>query len=288
MSRHGTRRREAAMAVALLATIATFSTPGRAGNKEQCIAAFNRGQDLREQLKLTAARQQFLACSHDACSPPLRKDCAEGLEGVTRDLPTIVLGARDKDGRDLPVQAWLDDQALPEDGSGRSVSVDPGQHTLRFEHAPDLPVLLQVTMRMGERNRSIVATFEPKSPPKPAGDDRPKPLHDDAPEAPPREPPQASSPRSPFVYVLGGVAVVGIGAFAYLGATGYADKKRLTASCGNTCTDNEVSQVRTKYIAGDVSLGVGLVALALATYLVLSEKPAAAKASLSLSPAVLF
>ena len=65
-------------------------------------------------------------------------------------------------------------------------------------------------------------------------------------------------------------------------------RHRGAASCGNTCTDNEVSQVRTKYIAGDVSLGVGVVALALATYLVLSEKPAAAKASLSLSPAVLF
>jgi hypothetical protein len=64
----------------------------------------------------------------------------------------------------------------------------------------------------------------------------------------------------------------------------------LRNSCAPKCSDSAVSQVRTKLLVADISLGVGVVSLAVAGYLLLSaphhEEPAhAARLTLDVIPA---
>ena len=61
---------------------------GAAQTKSDCLSAFERGQEEHKQLHLGAARDLFLSCTRATCSPPVRQDCAEHLEAVTREAPT--------------------------------------------------------------------------------------------------------------------------------------------------------------------------------------------------------
>jgi hypothetical protein len=75
------------------------------------------------------------------------------------------------------------------------------------------------------------------------------------------------------VYLLGGATALSLGSFAYFGITGRADADRLRGTCAPTCTGAQVSSVRRKLIAADVSLGVAAVTAAVGTYLFLRPAP---------------
>jgi hypothetical protein len=260
----------AALALSLLFAPSTV----HAQRRDECVAAFDRGQTLRIQGQLRAARASFVVCASDACPVPLRKDCAQGLSGIDGDLPTVVLGARDTAGHDVvPTAVYVDDEPAPADG--RATAYDPGQHVIRFEHPPDIPVTEHVVLRVGEHNREILATFPAPMAPVQV------PPWTPTPEPPPLAP-QSAHPMRPvgWIATLGGVGVLGLGSFAYFAATGYSAKQQLLDSCAPACSDDQVNRVRYRYIAADSSLGVGIVALGIATYLLLSSHPDAAAASL--------
>jgi hypothetical protein len=255
-----------------LVALAVVPARAHAQTKEECVAAFDRGQALREHAKLRAAREQFMECARDACSAPLRKDCAAQLEEVTRDLPTIVLGARDALGDELTgVRVWIDQEPAKIDQSGLSVQVDPGPHMVRFEDASGARVSLHAVLRMGEKNRPVIAVFTSRA-------------ATSALEAPPPSstPSRTGIPPTPqagppfWAYLATGVGVVGLGVFTAFAISGHTEKERLVASCAPACDDAQVNGVKTRYIAADVSLGVGVVSLAIAAYLFLSQKAAAA------------
>jgi hypothetical protein len=63
------------------------------------------------------------------------------------------------------------------------------------------------------------------------------------------------------------VGLAGIGAFTYFGISGLEEKSRLRSSCAPACTDDQTATLRARYLAADVSLGVGVIALAVAGYL---------------------
>src|SRR5262249_11708976 len=104
-------------------------------------------------------------------------------------------------------------------------------------------------------------------------------------------PPPAEKSTSPIsAYVLGGVGVLSLGSFAYFGISGSSDASNLRNTCAPNCADSAVSDVRRKLLIADVSLGVGVVSLAVAGYLLLTaghhEEPAhAARLSLDVVPA---
>lgn len=91
-----------------------------------------------------------------------------------------------------------------------------------------------------------------------------------------------------LAWVLGGVGVVGIGAFATFGILGLSEKGDREApvaegGCAPNCSDDEVSSVRTKLVLADVSLGIGVAALGVATYLFVTspkDAPAASPSAL--------
>ena len=64
--------------------------------------------------------------------------------------------------------------------------------------------------------------------------------------------------------VVGGLSLAVLATSAFLGLTGRQQLSDLHASCAPACTDGQVSPVRTRLVASDVTLGVGLVGAAVA------------------------
>jgi len=177
-----------------------------------------------------------------------------------------VVAASDARGHDLvDVTVSFDGKKLTSKLSGMAINVNPGQHTLRFEHDGDGPIEKKVLIREGEKARVIKVQFEPSKtaviPPKPTSDDGAL---------------GASGSSKTLAYILGGVGVVGLGSFAYFGLTGSSQRSDLLGRCkGGACNlpqdqiDSRRSSVKTKFLVADISLGVGIVSLGVATYLFL-------------------
>jgi hypothetical protein len=262
---------------ALALAIALVSWPGRAAaqDREQCVAAFDEGQVLHRKGELRAARASFVTCAADACPGLVRKDCAQSLSALDAEMPTIVLGARDANGNDvIPTAVTVDGESVSA-LDGRALAEDPGQHVIRFEHPPNAPVVERVLLRVGEHNRTILATFGAPAPPPPA-------------PPPSAEAPRALLPRtskhgpSGWAYATAGIGLLGVASFAAFGLSGWAYKQHLLDTCAPNCADSDVARVRLDYTVGDASLGVGVVAIGVATYLFLSS--AGSTSGVSVSP----
>ena len=74
-------------------------------------------------------------------------------------------------------------------------------------------------------------------------------------------------PPTPFVVRLMDTGSV---SFAYFGRSGNSDKSSLACADTKTCTDEDLDPNKKKYLFADISLGVGVVSLGVATYLLLS------------------
>jgi hypothetical protein len=79
--------------------------------------------------------------------------------------------------------------------------------------------------------------------------------------------------------VLGGVGVVGIGAFAYLGLTAKGDLDHLRQTCAPFCSSSDLDSARHEALGADIALGVGVVSLAAAAYVLLTRPSAPASTS---------
>lgn len=226
----------------------------RADEVDECIAAHPEAQRLRNAGLLRAAREQLLRCSRDSCPAAVRVECGNMVEEVELKLPTIVLDARDNQGHDL-VGVWLSvDDGPRQEFRGTAIALDPGAHSLRFEHRGSRTTMTTVMIREGEKNRVIRVALEPLPTPKNAvlstGNARPIPT------------------SSVLFGTLGALGVVG---FSVLGLSAKADVEHLRETCNRACTDDEVGSLRTKLIFANVSLGVGLLSLGVATALYLTR-----------------
>jgi len=220
--------------------------------KQACADASEQGQELRDQGKLLAARARFLACAAEACPPIVRKDCADWLTDLDERTPSIVLDARGPDGRDLTDVRVLEGAAvLAASLDGKAIPLDPGEHHLRYEWPFAPAVEERIVLREGERRRRLSVRFAAAAAPPP-------------PPAPPLPPPRPF-PVAPLV--LGGVALAGGAAFVGLAVSAQRDYDHLEATCAPRCTDDLIDPVRTKLILANVSLGVSVVSLGVATLL---------------------
>ncbi len=119
--------------LAFVAAIAPATALAAPPTKEQCIAANEAVQYLREAHKLREAREKLLVCVSDACPGPVRDDCAQRLDEVSRATPSVVFEVKDSAGNDVPgVAITMDGQALA-GTAGIAIEVDPGEHTFGFE-----------------------------------------------------------------------------------------------------------------------------------------------------------
>jgi hypothetical protein len=237
-----------AVAFALGATLSARASSAADPRGQACFDAAEKGQEQRDEGKLLAARESFLACSREPCHGVVKTDCITWLADVEARLPSVVVSARDPEGRDLAdLTVTLDGRPFLTHLDGKAVSVDPGAHLFRFAHAPSPALSETVILYEGGKNRLLTARFQ--APALAVGSPR---------------------PRIPVLsFVLGGVGVASLGAFAALGVHAKSERDDLRATCAPHCTEAQVDSVRTQEIAANVFLGAGAIALTSATLIAL-------------------
>jgi hypothetical protein len=208
--------------LACLATVAATKTAS-AQDKAACLDAADQGQKLRGAHQLIAARDKFRVCAAAGCPGVVQSDCAEWLDGVEKDVPTIVFEVRDGTGQELTaVRVTLDGKPLVDSLDGTALPVDPGAHTFGFEVAGQPPVTQQFVLHEGQRGRTervLIGGAAPAA----AAVVGPTSATGATPGAPPvhsETPAGGSSPaKRAIAYVTGGVGVALLGLATYYQAT---------------------------------------------------------------------
>lgn len=232
-------------------------TAARADDREQCASAADQAQQLRDEGKYRRAREQLLVCARDVCPAPIKRDCLEWLTQVENTAPTVVFGAKDA-GKDLSdVKVYVDGAAVTERLDGKPVQMDLGKHTVKFEYQGQTKEE-DVIIGAGQKNRNVTVTFGGAA--APVGPTAPAPGAEGAKEG-------SLVPA----FIVGGIGVVALGSFAIFGLGGKSDVSDLEKSCKPNCEDSKVDSARTKLIVADISLGIGIVALGVATYMILTR-----------------
>lgn len=255
----------------LLATSAS-AAPKHAGNttKARCIAAHEAGQELRGDKKPHAAREKFVQCARSECPLVLRKECTELLAAVDKDAPTVALEAKDDAGNDTAdVKVTMDGEVVAVHLTGTALDVEPGEHVFTFEREDGKKIEQRVLVVEGDKNKKVVADYSslvPKPPPSPVPGREPRP-----------SPPPERKPIPVLSWVAGGVAAAALGSFAFFAISGKGDEHDLAGSCSPRCTDAEVAPVKRDYLVADVSLGVAVVAAAVAVVLALPSLGSSAR-----------
>ncbi|HEV8246260.1 MAG TPA: hypothetical protein VGP93_10855 [Polyangiaceae bacterium] len=242
----------------------------------QCITANEQAGTLRGDGKLIAAKIRYLACSAPECPAMVRDECQTLLDKTEASIPTVVVAAVDAQGHDVAgAQLFLDGATTGEPLDGRAIALDPGPHRIRVVAPDGTSVEQELVAREGEKNRNLSTIVE-----KPAAKPAPR-ANDQAQQAP------RSSQPSALAWVLGGVAVVSLGSFAYFAVSGKQQENDLESRCAPDCAKSEVDDMYRNYLIADVSLGTAIVAAGAFGYLLLSDKggeqrPAAASGKLEL------
>lgn len=220
-----------------------------------CIEAHAAGQAERDAGRLLAAKEQFVACTAEACPAMIRRECVALAESVVAMTPSVVLFAQDADGRAIEgARATIDGQRAILQLDGRPLELDPGAHRFELTLRDGRTQTLSATLSSGEKYRRIVGTFL-AAPPK-------------VPEAPPPEP--TAKGRNPLAYVFGGVGIVALGAWGIYALDG-RNKQNELERCAPHCQSSDVDAMRKSYAIADVLLGVSIVSLGTGTYLFLKQ-----------------
>jgi hypothetical protein len=243
-------------------------TVARAQSTDACFEAPVEGQKLERAGKLTAARALFETCSRNTCPAEIVEDCTRWAQRVDAALPSVVLAARDAQGRDVVDAVVSVDGAPAVPLSARAMALDPGAHRFVFRRNTSETVERQVILREAEKNRELAVTFAGASQPAVA----PPVATADAVGAPPL-----------LFWVAGGVGVAAIASFGVFGALGVSE--RSSDDCANGCALSQKNSVDTKLRIADVSLGIGVVALGVATWMYLSRSHADVGRTSSHAPA---
>lgn len=248
----------------LTAVLATAS-PALA-DRAECSTAYEQAQRLRKSGKLIDARTALLTCSQEACPAFIRKDCAEWLTEVEREIPAVAVRILDRQGCDRPdVEVLLDGREAPGAAQGSSIDADPGTHSLRATLDGE-KMEQTIVLSRGERGRIVTlsagpaatcGTRQPGPPPAPL-----------APSGGVERPPVRRVPT--LALVLGGVGMVGLGVGTAFSVSGWSQRGSLD-DCRGGCSQTDVDAARRSFLVGDVGLGVGLVALVAASVLYLTR-----------------
>jgi hypothetical protein len=233
----------------VVAMATTASRSGIAGEAEVCVAAYETSQVLRKQGRLLEAADQLASCKRAECPELARKDCAQWFREVEEITPSVVFSVIDAQGRDVTaVRVLVDGVELLPRLDGRARPLNPGVHLFRFEPAERVPVEEQVLLYEGERNRVLNLALGPPLPPTPSSG-------------------SARPPPPPGAFALAGLGLVGGLGFAYFATSAVRDRDHLRDTCAPRCSEGDVSAVRTEVIVANVSLGIGVAAMAVAGWM---------------------
>jgi hypothetical protein len=248
-------------------------------SRAQCVESYERAQYLRKDLKLREAREALLVCAQDACPAVTKNDCVPWLAEIDRSIPTVSVAVRDAAGRDqTSAKITLDGAPLAGAAEGLAVMVDPGSHVIGAQVEDGRSAEERIVVRAGERNRVIVLTLGgPAAPPADRGPARAT--------EPPREEPRGRSFALPIV--LTAVGLAGVGGAVFFGLSAQGDEKDMRSGCAPRCPQSDIDAAESKLLYSDVALGVGVVALAAATYFWISGASSSPRASAPSVPPLL-
>ncbi len=250
-------------AVVALTSSLFVSSVAFADERSDCAAAADQAQQLRDEGKYRRGREQLLVCARDVCPGPIKRDCLEWLTQLDSIAPTVVLGAKDGAKDLVDVKVSVDGVAVTERLDGKPIPMDLGQHTFKFEYQGKTKEET-VVIGAGQKSRNISVVFGA------SGGGAPPPGPGPAP------PPSQQSEGGSLVpaFIVGGIGVVGLIGFTVFGLTGKSavdDLRDGPNKCAPNCKESDVDAARTKLILADISLGIGVVALAVATYMILTR-----------------
>jgi hypothetical protein len=245
--------------------VSRYALADQPTEKAECIRASDEGQQLRDDGKYAQAHEAFARCARETCPVLLRSDCARWLVELDESSASVVVNAKDDKGNDLvDVTVTVDGRALVTKLDGKPLQVDPGEHVFQYTAAGFPPVEDHLVIHAAEKNRTLNVRFAgaPVVPVTPDG-------RSQVPQAPGAGPPVAG-------LVFAGVAVAAFASEAYFGISGLSQRSADLAPGGcaslKNCPSSEKSDVQTKFVVADVSLGVGIVSAGLAAFFFLTKR----------------
>ncbi len=221
-------------------------------DKAACAESYEQAQEQRKTDKLLAARESLLVCSQPTCPEFIKSDCVRWLPEVDAVTPSLAVRVKDEHGVDLvDVRVLVDGKKVADRLNGMALPVDPGAHELTFEHGDATPIVRKVLLREGEKARVVDVRFAAPSTPAAA---KPTPA------------------RAP-AYVFGVAGVIGLGVGSYFWVDGKRAEADAKSQCAPACPQDRSDSIRSRYLAGDIAVGAGLVSLGVATFLFLRSAP---------------
>ncbi len=214
------------------------------GLTEACENAFVGGQRAYKlDHDLLSAREKLLVCAKE-CPEQLRVTCGGWLEEIAKELPSIVIKAKNASGQDV-VDASVEVDGKPiTSAAGAPIELNEGTHTVRVTLPGKPPKEQQVVLSAGEKLRAVEVVGE-------------------APPPPPPHIEYTTITRRPIpaaAFVLLGVtaaALVSYGVFGMWTTIEYSS----TSACSHTCNPiSEDSSFQGKAAVADISLAVAAAA----------------------------
>ena len=235
-----------AAGLALLTFALALPRTAHADSTNECAAAAESAQLLRNASKLVQARAQLLICMK-ACPRLVQNDCGQWLHDVEARVASVVVRATDARGAEVSnVRVSMDGTILMSRLDGLAAPVDPGVHRFVFEREGNPTVVEDVTIREGEKARSISVKLPDAPTPRAA--------------APPPREVRPLFPTSSIV--LGAIGAVGLGTFAVYHLSAKSDLDAMRTECAPSCPADAVDTLDQKIFVSNVALGVGASALA--------------------------
>lgn len=253
-------RARALLALAAVGVSLAASSPATADDAS-CIPSYEQTQTLRRAGKLREARSEAAKCASDSCPAVLARDCTKWLAELDQSIPTVVFDVKSASGEELTnVRVLVDGKPLLDTLDGKSVTLDVGPHTFRFEstEGKGLPAEQTTVIHEGTKNRTIAVTLASPGGAAPA--------------------PAASSSSRPVPitsWIFGGAALVSLGAGTVFALRGSSKESDLDA-CKPACGADAVNDVSTTYAVADVLLTAGVVS-AIAAVAIFVTRPEVAE-----------
>jgi hypothetical protein len=248
-----------AFALPLLASVVLAPMTVHAQSSETACEAVEKTESLRNDGQYRKARALLLECVNAQCGGDVRRRCAATLQKLDAVTPSIVVRAEDPAHDDVTdVKVSLGDEVLVSSLDGMAIPVDPGEHHFVFTRPGNAPVSQTLTIAQGEKFRAIDVVIGSAPPSAPA---QVSTAADAA--------PSGSSERLVASATLIGLGVVSVASFAVIGISARSGEDDLH-DCAPECSEGRVDSVQTRYLLANVSLGVGVLALGAATWLLAS------------------
>ncbi len=218
-------------------------------DRAQCVTAHTNAQELKRSGKLLEAQAELQICSSAGCPGAIISDCGQWISDLEQTTPSMIFEVR-IDGKQV-TEFQLEVDGVPVTDLSKAYKVNPGRHSVRVRVEQFEPKDETVVLPEGQRMRLVQFDFATPKAEMPAVPE---------PTAPPPAP-MMERPTPVLVYPLVGLGVAGLGAFGVFTFLGKGEQDELESKCKPSCVDSQLETMKSYYLIGDVSAGVGVAAL---------------------------